>query len=64
LLKLKLGEVERAGEIIKQFNEKKNEYSKFFFIAWINFLKNCKKPWEEIEAVFKLAFGKAQEVQS
>ena len=59
----KLGEVDRAVEIIRQFNDKKTEYSKFFYISWINFLKNCKKPWEEIEAVFKLAFDKIKEVR-
>jgi len=57
----KLGEVDRAVEIIRQFNEKSSGYSKFFYISWINFLKNCKKPWEEIEAVFKLAFEKIKE---
>jgi len=57
----KLGEVDRAVEIIRQFNEKNTGYSKFFYISWINFLKNCKKPWEEIEAVFNLAFEKIKE---
>jgi hypothetical protein len=34
-------------------------YSKFFYASWVNFLKNCKKPWEDIEDVFKIAFKKA-----
>lgn len=57
----KLGEVDKAGDIIKQFHDKKTEYSKFFYISWINFLKHCMKPWEEIEGVFRLAFEKVKE---
>jgi hypothetical protein len=57
----KLGEVDKATEIIKRFNDKKGEYSKIFYISWINFLKNCKKSWDEIEGVFKLAFEKIKD---
>jgi len=58
----KLGEVDRAIEIIKEFNNKTTRYSKFFYASWVNFLKNCQRPWEEIEAVFKFGFDKAKNV--
>lgn len=54
--------MDKASDIIKQFHDKKTEYSKFFYISWINFLKHCMKPWEEIEGVFRLAFEKVKDV--
>lgn len=57
-----LGDADRAILIIKQFSEK-GEFSKYFLSTWINFLKTCQKPWEDLEEVFKYALSKATKIE-
>jgi len=37
---IKLGEADKAENIIKKFGETQ-EYSRFFYATWINFLRQC-----------------------